>query len=182
MYWWDQKNEPQKTWVMTPEKYGEQYSDHLLEQYKIYVEMTDRVTQRKEQTNRLYVTLFSALIAAFSFAISSLPENLAFQIFPGLPIVAIVVGMAGILLAMTWFLNLYVLERERLAKSRTIVGMESQLAFPAFQREGEISIYARSSPVFKLSVFRLYRPDYLLPWIFLAISTLLYGTSFLWLQ
>ena len=43
---------------MTPSQYGDKYWDHLLEQYKIYVEMVEAVSQRKEQLNRYYPTLF----------------------------------------------------------------------------------------------------------------------------
>lgn len=49
---------------MTPEK----HSDHLLEQYKLYVEMTDRVSQRREQSNRFYVTLVAAIVALLILA------------------------------------------------------------------------------------------------------------------
>ena len=48
---------------MKPEEYGEDYRAHLLEQYKLYVEMADRVSQRRDQSNRFYVTIVSALAA-----------------------------------------------------------------------------------------------------------------------
>ena len=43
---------------MTPEEYGDKYPDHLLEQYKLYVEMTDRVSQRRERSNPFFMTLY----------------------------------------------------------------------------------------------------------------------------
>ena len=45
---------------MKPEEYGDKYSDHLLEQYKLYVEMTDRVSQRRERSNQFFITLLQA--------------------------------------------------------------------------------------------------------------------------
>ena len=48
---------------MKRDEYGENYQDHLLEQYKLYVEMADRVSQRRDQSNRFYVTIISALVA-----------------------------------------------------------------------------------------------------------------------
>ena len=48
---------------MKPDEYGENYQAHLPEQYKLYVEMADRVSQRRDQSNRFYVTLVSALVA-----------------------------------------------------------------------------------------------------------------------
>lgn len=46
---------------MKPEEYGEKYQDHLLAQYKLFVEMADRVSQRRDQSNRFYVTFVSAI-------------------------------------------------------------------------------------------------------------------------
>ena len=39
------------------EKYGDKFQDHLIEQYKLYVEMADRVSARRAQTNRFYISL-----------------------------------------------------------------------------------------------------------------------------
>ena len=46
---------------MKPDEYGEKYQDHLLEQYKLFIEMADRVSQRRDQSNRFYVTFVSAI-------------------------------------------------------------------------------------------------------------------------
>ena len=53
---------------MSPEEYGDKYSDHLPEQYKLYVEMTDRVSQRRERSNQFFITLLSgpAILAVFA--------------------------------------------------------------------------------------------------------------------
>ena len=54
---------------MTKQEYGEKYDEHLLEQYKLYVEMTDQVSTRRAHTNRFYVSLLSGLLALFSWAV-----------------------------------------------------------------------------------------------------------------
>ncbi len=36
---------------MEKERYGEHYQSHLLEQYKLYVEMADRISARRGQIN-----------------------------------------------------------------------------------------------------------------------------------
>ena len=48
---------------MDRDKYGDNYQAHLLEQYKLYVEMADRISQRREQSNRFYAGLVSAIVA-----------------------------------------------------------------------------------------------------------------------
>jgi hypothetical protein len=44
-------------------EYEEAFKQHLLEQYNLYVEMADRITTRRAQTNRFYISLLSGLLA-----------------------------------------------------------------------------------------------------------------------
>ena len=43
--------------------YGDNYQAHLLEQYKLYVEMADRISQRRDHANRFYASAVSAIVA-----------------------------------------------------------------------------------------------------------------------
>jgi len=51
---------------MGQEEYGSNYQAHILEQYKLYVEMTDRISQRRDQSNRFYSALLTGLLAVIS--------------------------------------------------------------------------------------------------------------------
>ena len=44
-------------------KYGDKYQEHFLEQYKLYVDMAEATSRRRDQVNRFYPTLFSAFAA-----------------------------------------------------------------------------------------------------------------------
>lgn len=48
---------------MNPSEYGPQYQEHLLEQYKLYVEMADRISHRRAMTNSFFLSLHTGLIA-----------------------------------------------------------------------------------------------------------------------
>ena len=58
--------------------YGEQYEDHLFEQYKLYVEMADRVSARRMLSNSFFVSVHTALITAFVVLLKDglLPKSL----------------------------------------------------------------------------------------------------------
>lgn len=45
------------------------YQEHLLEQYKIYVEMADRISARRNLANVFFLTLHSTFITAIGFSI-----------------------------------------------------------------------------------------------------------------
>ena len=47
---------------MDPSEYGPQHREHLLEQYKLYVEMADRVSHRRALANSFFLTLQTGLL------------------------------------------------------------------------------------------------------------------------
>lgn len=47
------------------QEYGEKFRDHYFEQYKLYLEMTDRVSARRVLANAFFLTLHTSLIALF---------------------------------------------------------------------------------------------------------------------
>lgn len=49
------------------EEYGEQYKEHLLEQWKTCVEMANSNSERRISTNNVYITVNAAIIALISF-------------------------------------------------------------------------------------------------------------------
>jgi hypothetical protein len=117
---------------MTKEEYGEKFDDHLLEQYKTYVEMTDRGTTRRAHTNRLYVSLASGLLALLSVVVSK-------DDFAGIPtIVFLGVAGLGILLCILWFFTIRDYRRLNSAKFDVISEMEKHLPDQPYDREWEI--------------------------------------------
>ncbi len=45
------------------EQYGLQYRADLLDIYKLYVEMADRISQRRQSANSFFLTLNSVIVA-----------------------------------------------------------------------------------------------------------------------
>ena len=80
------------------EKYGDKFQDHLIEQYKLYVEMADRVSTRRAQTNRFYISLLSGLLALLSIVVTR-------EVFNGiLSVIFVAVGILGIVLCFLWYI------------------------------------------------------------------------------
>lgn len=48
------------------EAYGSEFEKHLFEQYKLYVEMADRISARRMLANSFFVGVHTALITAFT--------------------------------------------------------------------------------------------------------------------
>lgn len=54
--------------------YGTKYKEHLFEQYKLYVEMADRVSSRRNIANSFFLTLHTLLLGAIGFSLEKAPQ------------------------------------------------------------------------------------------------------------
>jgi hypothetical protein len=117
---------------MKKEEYGEKFHEHLLEQYKLYVEMADRISNRRGQTNRFYISLLSGLLALLSIVVGS-------HIFSDFPsVVFIVVAILGLALCILWNINIRSHRQLNSGKFKVIHEMEQHLPFPCYDKEWEI--------------------------------------------
>lgn len=116
---------------MEPKDYGEKYQDHLIDQYKLYVEMADNVSTRRSQTNSFYITVLSGMLAVLALAtdkIAGAAQHAAF----------LAVAVLGIVLCVVWYINLESYRQLNSGKFKTIHEMEEKLPFPCYDREWEI--------------------------------------------
>ena len=70
--------------------------DLLIEQYKLYVEMADRISARRSETNKFYISLLTALLAALLLVV----EKNIFTNIQGFVFAA--VAILGIALCVVW--------------------------------------------------------------------------------
>lgn len=75
----------------TEEEYGMSYKEHILEMYKLYVEMADRVSQRRMSTNNFFVSANTLLFAAFTL-LNKWDKN-----------TLVLVAIIGIVLSGAWY-------------------------------------------------------------------------------
>ena len=117
---------------MKPEEYGEKYPDHFLEQYKLYVEMADRVSQRREQSNRFYVTLLAAIA---SLLILAARLGVAEGVWP---VVFLITGVFGVALSVVWHFNINSYRQLNRVKFDIIGELEKQLPSAPYADEWKL--------------------------------------------
>lgn len=59
---------------LSNKKYTGNYPEHLLEQYKLYVEMADRVSHRRNQSNSFFLSLHTFILGIIGFALKDGPS------------------------------------------------------------------------------------------------------------
>ncbi len=122
--------------------------ENLLEQYKIYIEMMDRVTARRGNTNQFYLSLLSALLGILTLFADS-KKNLAYP-----ETLFLLLSLLGLILCISWWINIHSYKQLNYLKFKVIYEMEEKLPFPCYKREWEIesnenSKYRRLSKIEK---------------------------------
>ena len=104
----------------------------LLEIYKLQTELADRVSQRREGANRLYVSLLVALVVFFAalmrYGIGDVPAR----------IVLCAVGAVGALLSVSWYVVIRSYRQLNTGKFKALLEIEKKLAYPFFTREWDL--------------------------------------------
>ena len=104
----------------------------LLEIYKLHAELADRVSQRREGANRLYVSLLIGLVlfaaALLRFGTDGIsPDTVLFW-----------AGVLGAVLAISWYVVIRSYRQLNTGKFNALQDLERHLAYPFFTKEWEL--------------------------------------------
>lgn len=112
------------------ERYGDSFNQHRLEQYKLYVEMADRVSSRRMTANSFFVTLNTALVAFLGLAVAKdETERLGWYV---------AVSLAGIAVSGLWYFLIRSYRDLNSAKFNVVHLVESELPLKLYDAEWEM--------------------------------------------
>ncbi len=106
-----------------------QYLGSLLEQYKLYVTLSDNVSNRRNQNNQFYISLSSGILAAA--ALLSGKESLHQKV----DFINLIVAFVGVLISFIWHINIKSYRQLNSGKFKVIHEMEKELPFQCFEKE-----------------------------------------------
>ncbi|MBV9386848.1 MAG: hypothetical protein JOZ78_10520 [Chroococcidiopsidaceae cyanobacterium CP_BM_ER_R8_30] len=118
---------------ITKETYGDNYQAHLLEQYKLYVEMTDNISARRNKMNSFYTSLLSGLLAFLSLTGEKAQIAPQFR-----DIILLAVAILGMILCFLWYVNIQSYKQLNSGKFKVIYEMEQYLPFACYDKEWNI--------------------------------------------
>ncbi len=150
---------------VSPSEYGETYQAHLLEQYKLFVESADRISQRRQQANNFFLTLNTALLAVLGNILSrSAQLSAVWWFFP--------VAAVGLVLCYVWYRLVLSYKRLNAGKFEVIHAIEKKLPVALFDSEWR-QIGKGKDP-------KKYKPfseiETWIPWVFMALYGVLIVT------
>lgn len=157
--------------IGVPQKdYGTDYHAHVLEMYKLYVEMADKISERRQTGNSFFLTLNSAIVALVGYinlSSDELPQN-AGSLFWLVPV-------AGMILCYLWYRLIHSYKDINSGKFKVVHAIEKLL--PLRPYDAEWTALGRGDDP------KLYLPftqtEMLVPWVFFAIHLVVVVVSVL---
>ncbi len=131
---------------------ADKLADHRLEQYKLYLEMADRISSRRQSANSYFLTLNTALLSLVGYL--SLGE--------GKPKWYWLIAVVGMILSYMWYRLIRSYKDLNTAKFKVIHEIETKLPIAPYDAEWE-AVGRGKAP-------KLYLPfthvEKVVPWIF----------------
>jgi len=111
----------------TKEVYGIEFEKHLFEQYKLYVEMADRISARRMLANSFFVGVHTALITAFTVLLKT---NILLPTLIGMaPFLAVIV------LCFVWWRVVHSYSQLNSGKFKVVHALEQMLPVAPYDAE-----------------------------------------------
>ena len=110
--------------------YGDKYKDHLLEQYKLYIEMADKISERRATANSFFLSLNSFLLTVLGI----LPQ-LKSNIIEFTVLWIIIVSIAGTSFCISWIMIIRAYKSLNGAKFKIINKIEDNLPVSMYNSE-----------------------------------------------
>ena len=147
---------------VSPTEYGDAYQVHLLEQYKLFVESADRISQRRQNANSFFLTINTALLALAGGMLSHDSQSQYAWWF--LPVAAV-----GLVLCYAWYRLVLSYKGLNAGKFEVIHAIEMKLPIALFDAEWKQVGEGRDS--------KKYKPfseiETCIPWIFAFLYSVL---------
>ncbi len=144
---------------------NEKWHSHLLDQYKLYVEMADRISQRRTTANSYFLSVNSAILAFVGYLTSKDSTELLWLL-----------AVAGSVLSYLWYAIIISYRNLNTAKWEVVHEIEKRLPISPYDAEWA-AVQRGTNPL-------LYRPishvEAWVPWAFFALHVFVFVRMFPW--
>jgi hypothetical protein len=148
-------------------EYGSDYKAHLFEQYKLYVDGAEKISDRRQHANNYFITINTALISLM---------GLSFQIklFENLAWIKSILAFVGIIICVIFWFLIRSYKQLNTGKFAVIHEIEKHLPLALYKYEWEILGEGKDNKKY----YPFSHIELLIPWVFGIIYVLL-GLYFL---
>lgn len=142
--------------------YGAKYSEHLFEQYKLFVDSIEKTSDRRQQANNYFITINTALISII---------GLSFQvkIFDSAPWLKSLLALLGIIISIIFWFLIRSYKQLNTGKFSVIHEIEKHLPLALYKHEWE----ALGKGKDKNKYYPFSHIELWIPWVFGSIYLIL---------
>lgn len=144
--------------VAESNKYGDKYNEHLLEQYKIYINSAEKISDRRQKANEFFLALNSALVTLLGFVIARTEKNV-------IPVIVSLATIAGILICYLWYRIVRSYKGLNDGKYKVIHTIEARLPLALYDTEWEMLGRGENKKIY----WPFTHIELWVPWIFILI-------------
>jgi len=139
----------------TREEYGDEYKKHLFEQYELYIEGAEKISDRRQNANNYFITINTALITFL---------GLSFQVgfLSSLSWVRLLLAVVGIVICIIFWYLLRSYKQLNTGKYKIIHEIEKYLPLALYDYEWKILEEGRNKKVY----YPFSHVELLIPWVF----------------
>lgn len=145
--------------------HNEKWYSHLLDQYKLYVEMADRISTRRAAANQYFLSVNSAILAFVGYLSSKDSVEYLWML-----------ALGGIALSVLWEALITSYRNLNTAKFAVIHKIEKRLPISPYEAEWEAMERGKNP--------KLYRPishiEQGVPFVFMALHAIVFARTFQW--
>lgn len=147
------------------EEYGAEYKSHFLEMYKIYLEMADRISSRRQSANNYFLTINTALVGLAGYLHSGIKGDNHFYF---------VIAFSGMILCFIWYRIVKSYKGLNSGKFKIVHLLEKELPVSPYDAEWEIVGRGKNH--------KTYHPftqiEMAVPWVFFGLHFVVFIISF----
>lgn len=147
----------EKLFSVDEKSYGAKYQDHLFEQYKMYVKGVEKNSDRRNNANKYFVTIQTAVIGVI---------GLTFQFgrYDNRVSVRIALALAGIAISFIFFFLIRSYKQLGTGKFEVIHEIEEKLPLALYKYEWNILGHGKTWKKY----FPFSHIEQIIPWLFIA--------------
>lgn len=144
-----------KLFINNEKEYGNDYKNHFLEQYKMYLESIEKTSDRRQSANNYFLTANTVLVSilALSFQTDFLKNIFWFKLF---------VAIIGILFCVVFWFLIRAYKQLNTGKFNVLHKIESKLPLSLYNYEWEVLGAGKD----KKKYYPFSHIELFIPWIF----------------
>ncbi|MBW1650421.1 MAG: hypothetical protein JRJ44_07060 [Deltaproteobacteria bacterium] len=149
--------------------YGEQFQNHLLEIYKLYVNTAEKISDRRQSANSFFLSVNTAIMAVIGYILGLTNGEATKGFYWWL----ILITLAGIIICYAWFRLIQSYKQMNLGKFSVIHNIEKLLPISPFIAEWKALGEGKDSKKYLLFT----KVEQKVPWAFLLMHIVAFITA-----